>query len=71
MAEVYTCDSSLIRKLDQLCQISKEITETKRDEHSRTYTFPKKWVKVRMPRVLSDEKRAEMAAMARERFGHK
>lgn len=35
-----------------------------------TFEVPKKWVKVRRPRQISEEQRAEMAARARERgFG--
>jgi len=35
-----------------------------------TFEVPKKWVKVRRPRQLTDEQRAELAARARERgFG--
>lgn len=35
---------------------------------SRT-TIPKKWIKVRAPKELSDEQRKNMAKRARERFG--
>lgn len=35
-----------------------------------TFELPKKWVKVRRPRQISEERRAELAALARERgFG--
>ena len=35
----------------------------------REYTFPKKWIKVRAPKELSEEQRENMAKRARERFG--
>jgi len=40
------------------------------DEHGKAYVIPKTWVKVNAGPVLTEEKRAEMAATARARFGH-
>lgn len=71
LADVYTCDAPLIRKLDQLCEKYPEIIVTKSDEDGKTYSLPKKWVKIRPPRQLSDEKRAEMAERAKRNFGGK
>jgi hypothetical protein len=65
----YTMDAALIRKLDKLCQVSKEITLATQTEDSKTYNFPKKWLKVRMPKQLTDEQREKMAQNARARFG--
>ena len=70
MAEIYTCNSAWKNKLDKLCQNTKEITLLKEDKHSKTYNFPKKWIKVKRPRVLSREKRTELAERARQNFGH-
>lgn len=68
LAELYTCDASLIRKLNKLCEKHSTITVTKSDEYSKTYSFPKKWVKIRPPRQLSDEKRAELSERAKRNF---
>lgn len=68
-AVVCTHDPALIRKLDKLSLSSSEILVIKEDENSKTYIFPKKWVKVKLPRQLSDEKRAEYAERARKNFG--
>lgn len=68
-ANIYTCDKVLIRKLDKMIEVSKVIILKTQDEDSKTYICPKKWIKVRMPRVLSDEEREKMASRARERFG--
>ena len=68
-ATCYTCDMALIRRLDKLCDVSSEIAVSKTDDYSKTYIFPKKWVKIKKPRELSDEKRAELAERARKNFG--
>ena len=67
-AEVYTCNKALMKKLDNLCIRSKEITLKKEDKQSKTYIFPKKWVKITLPRTLSDETRKKLSENARKRF---
>ena len=69
LASCYTRDKSLIRRLDTLAEKHKEITVVRACEGVREYTFPKKWIKVRAPKELSDEQREKMAKRARERFG--
>ena len=68
-ASCYTMDRALIRRLDALAQKHKEITLVRGSDCMREYTFPKKWLKVRAPKELSDEQREKMAKRARERFG--
>lgn len=68
-ASCYTMDKALIRRLDALAQKHKEITLVRGGDGMREYTFPKKWLKVRAPKELSDEQRENMAKRARERFG--
>lgn len=69
LASCYTMDRALIRRLDALAEKRKEITLIRTGEGMREYTFPKKWIKVRAPKELSDEQRENMAKRARERFG--
>ena len=69
LASCYTMDRALIRRMDELAEKHKEITVVRADEGVREYTFPKKWIKVRAPKELSDEQRENMAKRARERFG--
>ena len=69
LASCYTMDRALIRRLDALAEKHKEITVARADEGVREYTFPKKWIKVRAPKELSEEQRENMAKRARERFG--
>ena len=69
LASCYTMDKALIRRLDVLAEKHKEITVVRADEGVREYAFPKKWLKVRAPKELSDEQRENMAKRARERFG--
>lgn len=68
-ANIYTHDPRLIRQLDELALKRKEITLIRNGEKMREYNVPKRWVKVRAPKELSEETRAKMAARARERFG--
>lgn len=68
-ATVSTYDRKLIRKLNAYCERSDEITSKRLNDECMSYTFPKKWVTVRMPRQMSDEQRAELAERARQNFG--
>jgi hypothetical protein len=66
MAEIYTCNRAWINRLDKLCLCTPEIIRKKADEYSRTYIIPKKYIKVRIPRQLSDEKRTELILRAKK-----
>ena len=68
LASCYTMDRALIRRLDALAEKHKEITIVRADEVVREYTFPKKWIKVKTPRQLSDEKRQELKNRALRNF---
>lgn len=70
-ARCTTHDKALIRKLDEMCEKSDEIKVIEDNGYVKVYEYPKKWTKVNMPRQISDEQRERMAALARERFGHK
>ena len=71
IADVYTHNKALINQLEKLRQKSTEISLVREDKYSKTYTIPKKWVKIRTPLILSEEERAKRAEIARERFGWK
>ena len=62
---LYTCDPALIRKMDKLIASGEEITVEKRTDSSAEYRFSKKAIKVRFPRKLSEEKRAELTERMR------
>lgn len=69
-AEIYTCNNSWIRRMDALAKERPgEVCKTGSDEVSATYTVPKKWIKVRPPRILTDEQREAMSRRAKEMFG--
>ena len=68
-ASCYTHDQALIRKLDALREKSTEIIVTKSADGCKEYSFPKKWIKLRIPRQLSDEQRAKAAERAVRNFG--
>lgn len=70
-ATVYTCNQSLIRKLDRFCAKNNDFYCVKRDELSATYKLPRKCVSFRLPTIISEETRAKMALRAKERFARK
>ena len=60
-ASCFTHDPALIRKLDEFVRNGEVITVVREGDGWKEYKFPKKCVKVRFPRKLSDEQRQEMA----------
>lgn len=60
-ASIFTHDPALIRKCDSLCEKSEAITVLREGEGWKEYTCPKSWIKVKMPRELTEEQRAELA----------
>lgn len=57
-----THNPALIRKMDKFIENGEAITVLASDDGYREYSFTKKAIKVRFPRKLSDEKRAELVA---------
>lgn len=64
-ATCYTHNKSLMRKLRDLSAKSKAVTLQSEDERSQTYKFPKKWIRVQMPRVLTEEERQKLSERAK------
>lgn len=53
-ASIYTCDKKLIKKLDGFCKKRPDLYKlVEKDPPSKTYTFPKKYIKIRLPKTLS------------------
>ena len=69
LCHCYTHDPRLMRKLDDFAQKSSVITVVKKGEDFGEYTYPKKWVKVRFPRELSEEKRKLLSEQAKRNLG--
>ncbi len=61
-AVIYTHDPALIRKLDLSAENGEAITLLRQGDGWREYELSKKYIKVRFPRKLSDEQRAELAS---------
>ena len=61
MAQIYTCDRNLIRKIDAHIEKNHDSYCVRRDEESATYSLPKKFVKVVFSRQLTDEQRQKSA----------
>ena len=55
-AELYTTSQVTMRKMDKLVEEYPGFSVSKQDEVSKTYTFPKKYFKVRKPSVFEGQK---------------
>lgn len=71
VASIYTCDRSLMNELDKLRQKDTAIIEVNRNDYSCTYSLPKKYIKIKIPRQLSKEQRQELSERAKLNFGGK
>jgi hypothetical protein len=61
MAEMYTRQGKMIKKLDKLCKkYPDDFKCIDHDEYSKTYEFDKKYVSVRAPRTISDEHKEKL-----------
>lgn len=67
-ATVETCNKAWKNKMRALCSKNACCSLIFEDEHCERYLIPKKWVKVQIPRQLSEEQRKKMQESARERF---
>ncbi len=61
MAYCVTHDPALIRRLDKLVENGEEIIVVQEGDGWKEYKFPKKCIKVRFPRKLTEEQRSKMA----------
>ena len=60
-ASCFTHDPALMRKLDKLIDSGEDITLVREGDGFKEYEFPKKCIKVRFPRHLTDEQREKLA----------
>lgn len=67
IANVYTCNKSLINKLDKLVLNNSDIYRIYEDEYSKKYLFPKSWIRISLPRQLSDKRRQELSELIKLR----
>lgn len=70
-ATVYTFNPAMIRKIDALTderpeEVSCIKAESINGVEMREYTIPKKWVKVRASRILSEAEREKLAEVGRQ-----
>lgn len=55
MAEVYTCNNALMRRLDELSQNNTEISVSEENENGKTYNLPKKLITIRKPYKITEK----------------
>ena len=67
-ASVDTCNKTLMRQLDDFTTKSTTVIVVSEDEHGKRYLIPKSWLKVQMPRQLSDEQRQKLREQAHKIF---
>lgn len=68
-ASVYTHNKALMRKLKNYCKRFPELYKLKKeDKNWGSYTFivPKKYVSVRVPKVLSEEQKTKVSKRMKE-----
>ena len=63
-ATFYTCNPVWIRKLNKLVSESTEITVETEDKYSKTYIFPKKWLRVQKSRLMTEKEKAKRREIA-------
>ena len=63
-ATVETCSPALQRRMDEYCAKSPACCLLHEDEHAKKYRCPKSWVKVQMPRQLTEEQRQKLRERA-------
>lgn len=68
-AVIYTAYKPMMRKLDKLLDRG-EVSVVSEDQYGKTYRLPKKWIKVRPNRILSEAQKAEYAERARKVLYH-
>lgn len=56
-ASCYTTNQTLIRQLDNLLDKYNDIVVKNQNEEYKEYIFPKKWVKIRPPKILTEEQK--------------
>lgn len=70
-ATIETCNKALQNRLDGFCTKSAGITRQESTEPFRRYVCPKSWVKVQMPRQLSEEQRQKLRERALTNLGQR
>ena len=63
-AVIYTAYKPMMRKLDKLLDRG-EVSVVSEDQYGKTYRLPKKWIKVRPSRILSEEEKAMRVSMGK------
>jgi uncharacterized membrane protein len=59
-AAIYTCNAAWKRKLAKLAKDNADMRKIREDSESVAYHVPKKWVKLRTPRILSEEQKEKL-----------
>ena len=67
-ATLETCNKQWKKRMDALCVKNQACSLVSETAYSKKYRFPKTWVKVQMPRQLSDEQRQKLRENASAHF---
>ena len=61
IASVYTCNKTLQKRLSGYCSKRPDIFKLEEaDLPSKTFTFPKRLVIIRLPRIMSDQEKEKL-----------
>lgn len=61
-ADVYTCDRKLQRKLEILAEKDAQVVKISEDKYSKRFTIPKRYLSIRMPKVLTEESKQKLVS---------
>jgi len=70
-ANVYTHNSALIRRLEQLCKDRPDECKpgyNQNEPRGRSFDIPKKWLKVNPTRILTEEQLSQRRELAKRAF---
>jgi hypothetical protein len=68
-AILYTCNKALTRKMDRLMEKYPETYRLiRQDECSKTYIFPKRYVRIGSPVILSEKQKENLERLKANRF---
>lgn len=71
LAVVTTADRTVIRKIKKLMEENDSISASQVSKEVWQFGMPKKFLKFRLPRKMTDEQRKAASERAKERFGKK
>lgn len=61
-ADIYTCDRRLQHKLESLAEKDPQVVKISEDNYSKRFTIPKRYISIRIPKVLTEESKQKLVS---------